>query len=620
MTTLTDAPARVQRPTYYRAVDGLRGVAVLSVLMYHTNLYDNGLFGVDLFMVLSGFLITVTLLREAERTGRISLPAFYRRRAKRLLVPLSVVLGATAVAVARLGRADEADRVLQQGIASLFHVANWEQIARGDSYWDVMGVPGPLSHMWSLSLTEQFYLVWPPLLALVCAVVTRRRHAVVAGLAVGAAVAMTAVTVLTYDGANADLLYLGTHTHGVGLMVGAIAAVVLVGTLRRRAAGVPPRVVLSGRVAGVVTCALLAAIVAVSVRTSTYTEPWLYRGGGMTVVAVLGAGLVLALTREDTAVARLFSATPLVEAGKLSYALYLVHMPFFWVLQKTLPDPRPAVVALVGIPLSVVLAAFVHHIVGEPVRIRRWNRAGGVSFAVLGVAVCGALVVAPTLVRQESGAGDVRVLVLGDSLGHDFATALTTSAPEEFAVTDAAFNGCGVFSPQTSRTTAVEQGPAPGCLPWERRWRDAVRESAPDVVVVNLAWDGAEQRVGGRWMNPCSREYAARYVRQLVTALDILEEGDPGRPVLLATSREFTPVAAPEWAACHTAQLRAVAAQRDSVEMLELHDAVCTDDACRQTTPDGAPAYIDTVHFTRPGMAWIAPWLGDAVRSAARAG
>lgn len=618
MTTLTDAPPRVHRPTYYRAVDGLRGVAVLSVLMYHTSLYDNGLFGVDLFLVLSGFLITLTLLREESRTGRISLRAFYRRRAKRLLVPLVVVLGATATAVARLGRGDEADRVTQQGIASLLQVANWEQIACGESYWDAMGVPGPLSHMWSLSVTEQFYLVWPPLLAVVCAVVTRRRHAVVTGFAVAAVVAMTAVSVLTYDGTNADLLYLGTHTHGVGLMVGALAAVVVVRLHRRRAAGVPPRVVLSDRGAGLVTSALLAAIVVVSVRTSGYTEPWLYESGGMTVVAVLGAGLVLALTRADTAVARFFSATALVEVGKLSYALYLVHMPLFWVLRKTLPDPRPAVVALVGIPLAVVLAALLHHVVGEPVRIRRWNRAGGVAIAALAVVVCGALVVSPALARQESGSGDVRVLVLGDSLGHDFATALTTFAPDEFVVTDGAFNGCGVFTPETSRTTAVEQGPAPGCLPWEERWRAAVRASAPDVVVVNLAWDGAEQRVGGRWMDPCSREYAARYSRQLASALHIVQDGDPRRRVLLATSREFTPIAAPAWAACHTAQLRAAAAGRDTVGILELHDVVCTDDACRQTTPDGAPAYIDTVHFTRPGMAWIAPWLSDAVTTAAR--
>jgi peptidoglycan/LPS O-acetylase OafA/YrhL len=605
--------------TYYRAVDGLRGVAVLSVLMYHTSLYDNGLFGVDLFMVLSGFLITVTLLREESRTGRISLGAFYRRRAKRLLVPLIVVLGATAIAVAQLGRSDEADRVMQQGIASLFYVANWEQIARGESYWDAMSVQGPLSHMWSLSITEQFYLVWPPLLAVVSAVVVRRRHAAIAALSAVAAVAMTAVTVLSYDGTNADLLYMGTHTHGVGLMIGSIAAIVCVRQLRRCAAGVPPRFVMSSRVAGLVTLALLTAIVVVSVRTSTYEEPWLYESGGMTVVAILGAGLILALTREDTAVARFFKVTPLVEIGKLSYALYLVHMPLFWVLHKTLPDPRPAFIALVGIPLSIALAAFLHHIVGEPVRIRRWNRAGGVSFAVLSVAVCGALVVSPALVRQESGSGDTRVLILGDSLGHDFATALTTFAPDDFVVTDGAFNGCGVFTPETSRTTAVEQGPAPGCLPWEQRWRDSVRESAPDVVVINLAWDGAEQRVGGRWMDPCSQEYAGRYSQQLASALDIVEDGGPDRRVLLATSREFTPIAAPEWAACHTEQLRAAAAERDAVDMLELHDFVCTDDECLQTTPAGSPTYIDTVHFTRPGMEWTAPWLTDAIKTVARA-
>lgn len=620
--TITHFTRPIPLPSvYYRAVDGLRGVAVISVLTYHTGLYHNGLFGVDLFMVLSGFLITVTLLREESRTGRVGLKSFYRRRAKRLLAPLLVVLGATAIAAVQVGRSDEADRVMRQGIASLFYVANWEQIAQGESYWDALGVQGPLSHMWSLSITEQFYLVWPPLLALVSAVVVRRRHAVIAALAAAGAVAMTAATMLSYDGANADLLYLGTHTHGVGLMVGSLAAIVCVLRLRRRTDGVPPRFVMSRRLAGLVTAALLTAIVVVSVLTTTYKEPWLYENGGLTVVALLGAGLVLALTREDTWVARLFEVGPLVEIGKISYALYLVHMPVFWVLQKMLPDPRPAFIAIFGIPLSIAFAAFLHHIVGEPVRIRRWNRAGGVSFAVLSVAVCAALVASPSVVRQESGSGDTRVLVLGDSLGHDFARALTTHAPDKFAVTDAAFNGCGVLSPETSRTTTgVPQRPAAGCLPWEERWRDAVRDSAPHVVVINLAWDGADQRVDGRWLDPCTRGYAKRYSRQLDSALDIVQEGDPDRQVLLATSREFTPIAWPEWAACHTEQLREAAAERGGVTVLELHDFVCTSKKCKQTTPDGSPTYIDTVHFTRPGMEWIAPWLSDAVTAAARSG
>ncbi|WP_265522736.1 acyltransferase family protein [Oerskovia flava] len=601
--------------TYYRAVDGLRGVTVLSVLMYHTNLYHNGLFGVDLFMVLSGFLITVTLLREQSRSGRISLKKFYTRRAKRLLVPLIVVLGATAVAAIQLGRSDEADRVFQQGIASLFYVANWEQIARGESYWDAMGIPGPLAHMWSLSLTEQFYLLWPPLLVLVCAVVVRRSDVVVALLAGSLAAVMTVVTILSYDGTNADLLYMGTHTHGVGLMVGAGAGVVAVMTARRRAAGVGSR--LPRALAELVTTGLLLAIITVSVGTATYEDPWLYAGGGMTIVALMGAGLILALTREDTLVARMFTAAPLVGIGKFSYALFLVHLPVFWVLQKILSDPSPVYIALYGIPLSIVLAAFLHHIVGEPVRIRRWNRAGGIAFVTLAAVATTGMVLAPTIVRQAAGSGDLRVLFLGDSLGHDFASALTDFRPDDFTVTDGAFNGCGIYSPETSRTTAIEQGPAPGCLPWEDRWRDAVNESQPDVVVINVAWDGAEQRVDGQWADPCAPAYAERYERQLDTATQIATAADPDRRVLLATSRKFTPIAAPEWAACHTELLRAHAEQQPAVDLLELHDFVCTETECLQTTPDGAPVYIDTVHFSRAGMAWIAPWLGDAIKQAA---
>src|SRR5690606_23464688 len=190
--------------TYYRAIDGLRGVAVLSVVVYHTGLYEAGLFGVDVFMVLSGFLITLTLLRERSRRGRIGLGAFYRRRAKRLIVPLLVVLGASALAVAQLGRATDADVFARQGLASLLYVANWEQILRGDAYWDTTGgVPGPLAHMWSLSITEQFYLVWPPLLVLILLLVPARRRVPVVGTLAGALAVVTGfAAALLYDGTN----------------------------------------------------------------------------------------------------------------------------------------------------------------------------------------------------------------------------------------------------------------------------------------------------------------------------------------------------------------------------------------------------------------------------------
>lgn len=603
--------------TYYRAIDGLRGAAVVSVVVYHTGLYESGLFGVDVFMVLSGFLITLTLLRERSRRGRISLGAFYRRRAKRLLVPLLVVLAASAVAVAQLARLQEGEVFARQSIASLLYVANWEQIVRGESYWDAMaGVPGALGHMWSLSLTEQFYLVWPPLLVLLLALLpaARRAPATVAWVAAGLAAAMTAATVLQYDGSNADFLYLATYTHGSGLMVGAAAAGVVAAVARRRATGTPSRV--PSWLAGIVSAVLLGALVAVSATTTSYREPWLYEWGGLTAVAVLASLLVVSLTREDTWVARMLGIPPLVGIGKFSYSLFLVHVPVLWVLSRTLPDPRPVMLLLVGLPASIVLAAFLHHIVGEPVRLRRWSRKGFASFTVLAVLVVGGTIAVPSLLDRSNVGTGPRVLVLGDSLGHDLAAALVDGAPGEFTVTDGAFDGCGVFAaPVTVDAAGREWALADGCLPWEPRWREHVRASDPDVVLVNVAWDATEQELDGVRLDACSAGYREHYAAQLDEAVAIAGEGNPGRPVLVATSRGHTNPVAPEWARCHTEQVRAVAAEHPQVHVLELDDQVCSVTECLQTTPEGAAVYLDTVHFTPAGRAWLAPWLVGEVRA-----
>lgn len=604
--------------TYYRAIDGLRGVAVLSVVVYHTGLYEAGLFGVDVFMVLSGFLITLTLLRERSRRGRVGLGAFYRRRAKRLIVPLLIVLGASALAVAQLGRATDADVFARQGLASLLYVANWEQILRGDAYWDATGgVPGPLAHMWSLSITEQFYLVWPPLLVLILLLVpARRRVPVVVGTLAGALAVVTGfATALLYDGTNADALYLGTHTHGSALAVGAVVAA-LVADGARRAAGVRTR---RRRIpswcGGLLSAVLLTALVVVSVLTPSYREPWLYASGGLTVVALLVGLLVLSLTREDTVVARALGAAPLVGIGKFSYSLYLVHVPVLWALSKSLPDPRPIVLLIVGLPLSIVLAAFLHHIIGEPARLRRWSRAGVTVFTALAVVVVGGVAVVPRLVDSTQGEGARRVLVVGDSLGHDVADALVLYAPGQFTVTDAAFDGCGIFGQDTSRSAEsdVDQDPGAGCNPWEPRWAAAVDEHDPDVVVVTLGWDATRMQLDGRWMDACSAEYAAHYDRQLEAAHEVLTSGRDGRQVLFTSSRRHTNVVTPAWAECHTAQLRAFAEDHADVHVLELDEQVCRDDACIQETPEGDAVYLDTVHFTRAGMAWIAPWVAAEI-------
>src|SRR4051794_28685319 len=154
------------------ALDGLRGLAVVAVLLFHGGYLTGGWLGVDLFFVLSGYLITSLLLVEHRRDGGISLGAFWGRRARRLLPALLVFVMAVAVYAWIDVAAIDLGAVRADGLATLFFVANWHDILNGVSYWDRGLAPSMFAHTWSLAVEEQLYLVWP----LAVAAILRRRR------------------------------------------------------------------------------------------------------------------------------------------------------------------------------------------------------------------------------------------------------------------------------------------------------------------------------------------------------------------------------------------------------------------------------------------------------------
>ena len=151
---------------YMPALDGLRGIAVIGVILFHAGLLRGGFLGVDLFFVLSGFLITSLLLVEISTAGRIRLGRFWARRARRLLPPLLLVLLGVAGYSATLASPTELARIRGDSWAALFYYANWHALLAEQSYWQMFSLPSPLAHTWSLAIEEQFYLVWPLLVLL----------------------------------------------------------------------------------------------------------------------------------------------------------------------------------------------------------------------------------------------------------------------------------------------------------------------------------------------------------------------------------------------------------------------------------------------------------------------
>ncbi|MDH3753477.1 MAG: acyltransferase, partial [Acidimicrobiia bacterium] len=215
--------------TYDPALDGLRAVAVMAVMIYHGFLGwgGGGFLGVDLFFVLSGYLITTLLLLEHRGTGTIALGAFWFRRAKRLLPGLFLVLAWISVYASFFAPEGQLDTLRRETIATLFYVANWELITSGESYFEQFLSPSPLRHVWSLAIEEQWYLVWPLVCAFGLGIRSSRWRGWVptlAAVAVGSAVVMALLVRGTDDTNRA---YYGTDARVQALVIGAVLAFVL---------------------------------------------------------------------------------------------------------------------------------------------------------------------------------------------------------------------------------------------------------------------------------------------------------------------------------------------------------------------------------------------------------
>ena len=370
----TAAPPQ-RRFAHLRALDGLRGLAVVLVVLSHFVPDDvpGGFLGVDLFFVLSGFLITSLLVGEWGASGSIDLGNFWVRRARRLLPALVVVLVATGlVGMLTLDRAGMHQLGLD-GLASLFYVANWRFILSGQSYvmqFIETGV-SPLRHMWSLAIEEQFYLVWP-LVALGAGVLARGRIArrwpgvgqrqVMAAVCGVLAVASASWMVwLAVRGADPDRIYYGTDSRVFMILAGALVGALSAGTpVVGRRWRTP--VIIGGAVAAV---GLLVASVLV-----TTTSSWLYRGGYAAGAVALVLLLVAAAQPAPNPLARVLSVRPLVGLGLISYGVYLWHWPIsVWL--------TPATTGLGGVELFIVrsvltlavsLASYI--VVEQPIRHR----------------------------------------------------------------------------------------------------------------------------------------------------------------------------------------------------------------------------------------------------------
>jgi peptidoglycan/LPS O-acetylase OafA/YrhL len=482
----------------------MRAIAVVAVMVYHANpdWLPGGFLGVEVFFVISGYLITLLLISEKERTSTVDMKQFWIRRARRLLPALFAMMIALTIWTALFER-DALGKLRGDVIAAFFYVSNWYQIWTGAGYTAANDF-APLRHLWSLAVEEQFYLIWP----LVMFALLRggsRRIADISRYLVLAAVAITVVVAMLYHPgpvgtpettpeaywtifgrpiSKVDALYLSTPTRASGLLLGAAFAMiwrpvaVMRGPLRTK-----------GRLLDGIALIGFVALAAMAwwmyLLGPDGADPWLFRGGFF-LCGIATLMMVAAVTHERAATSRVLSNPVLLWIGTRSYGLYLYHWPIYQIMRDIAGNHLLVHEFVLAMALTVVITEISYRFLETPIRrgtlgasLRRLWRSpvAGPRNALLGV---GAVVAALTLfagvglatepvveneVRQTLDEGaEATCDVINDPTCSGAASGDGTPAPSDATVPDATTDPAGSALPvpvpeETTTTTTLPPAP-----------------------------------------------------------------------------------------------------------------------------------------------------------------
>ena len=467
-----DRGPRAKEMGYLPGLDGVRALAVIGVLLYHADLswIPGGFLGVDVFFVLSGFLITSLILEEFDRSGRVDFRKFYLGRARRLLPALILVLVVVSLAAALVYQ-DAARQLASDVVASIFYVNNWWYIAADQSYFEFIGRPPLLKHLWSLAVEEQFYLVWPAIAFLAMRRFARKGvFAVAATLAILSTIWMLQLAVANGfpDFADPSRAYFGTDSHSMGLLIGAALATFWRPGRMRRSLPTGASVIITA-----IGIAALLAVIWFFVFVGEFT-PWLYRGGFLGL-ALIVATLIAAASHPGVGLGKAMGTQPWRYIGQRSYGLYLWHWPVFMATRPGLDLPLDGVPLLIlRLGLTVGIAELRFRFVEMPIRrgvIQRYaarvKAASGarrrrlrlVATAMIGATVVSVVAVALLLAATTRTAGETVVAAdVAAAMGIASGGPTEVSLDEESAgpavePSAASSTGTGTLSPATPTPT-----------------------------------------------------------------------------------------------------------------------------------------------------------------------
>jgi peptidoglycan/LPS O-acetylase OafA/YrhL len=542
--------------TYMPALDGIRAVSILGIMANHGGFAwaDGGVISVNVFFVLSGFLITMLLMKEWVRSGTIRLRAFWARRARRLLPALFVLLGAIGLYLLWFAPDGTELAVRGDGLATLFYVANWHEILTDQSYFNQISAASPLLHTWTLAIEEQFYVVWPIVVIAILKLTRSTRFLfVVAVLGVLASAAEMALLFHLHPLADPSRLYYGTDTRAQDILTGAALGIVLF----KRSPATSSR----GRV-GFSLLALAGAAVFVLEWVRINGSADLTYRGGFLVADVMVALVILGVTMAPAGLpARVLSFRPLTFIGQISYGLYLWHWPIFLVLNHARTGLEDWPLFLLRVAVTFVVAVLSWYLVETPVRQMTFGSWKSWAWVPVGAAaVAGTLFVTASvsaaaspnvladpkavdaqLATYENGAfpaggHQVRVLVVGDSLSLTVGFWLTPYASRyDVVLRGRALDGCGLATAVPYNFHGTPSYPLAPCASWPTLWGNDVAQLKPQVVVLIIGfWEAMDRVYQGRYQHLGDPSFDAYERANLERAVSVLGAG--GTHVVLMTS------------------------------------------------------------------------------------
>ena len=630
-------------------LDGIRAVAVVAVLLFHAGVphVAGGLLGVDVFFVLSGFLITSLLCAEHGRHGAVRLRRFWARRARRLLPGLVVLLLGVAVYARVFSATLDLGRIRADAVATLLYVANWHFIAASEGYFAQGLSPSPLLHTWSLAVEEQYYLVWPLVAVVVLRLGGRRALAVVAAL--GALASAGVMAGLAEAGASVDRLYYGTDTRAqallLGSVLGAVASSETLAVVRGRWAASTV-----GRRGGVVAGLAGAAFLVWAFAVLGGQDGFLYRGGFLLVAAATGSVIVAVTSWPACGLARALSWRPLTAVGRVSYGLYLYHWPIFLAFDHDHTGLSGVTLLAVRLALTAVAATVSWRLIEEPIRRRRFllSWRAGVAAAVAVVATVGVVEVVTAPVsgavtavhrgpqgRRAMPVSEVRALtaahaftshpvrfvLLGDSVALTMRFGLEVDSVARYGVRFyiGAWLGCDLDPDLPVRGNGVVYDTSPGCLDWQTTWPRFVDDDHADVVGILLGrFELLDHYYEGRWTAVGQAAWDRHLTAELDEAISLVSAH--GAKVVLYTAPYDLETEAPDGTvypenlpsrtdAYNRLLRRVAAAHRGVVTLVDLNKIL--DPAGHYTLDiDGVRVrYYDGVHISLAGGEWLQPRL-----------